>query len=309
MGFREIVVGLDRTPGSGELTKGSRLALEQARWLAERGGSRITLVHSTATDEHWDPDAERFETAAHPPQEPDAALCEALESLKSAGLEAELVQSAEKAWLAILHHALARKSDLVVVGKRSSSFLQGPLLGSVAMKLLRKCPCPVWVVKPKGVPAPRCVVAATDLTPLGERVLSLATQVAREAGAALHVVHSFQLTMEAQLGRDEDRRAFVERESTRAREVLARQLAACKAPDGSAVHVELSSPSQLVLASCRHFDADLVVLGTLSRTGVAGLLVGNTAERLLARLDVSLLALKPEDFVSPIAPGGSEHRS
>jgi nucleotide-binding universal stress UspA family protein len=41
-------------------------------------------------------------------------------------------------------------------------------------------------------------------------------------------------------------------------------------------------------------------MGTISRGGVAGLLLGNTAERLLSRLDVSLLALKPADFVCPV---------
>ena len=46
---------------------------------------------------------------------------------------------------------------------------------------------------------------------------------------------------------------------------------------------------------------DLVVMGTVARTGIAGLLMGNTAERLLQRLVCSVLAVKPEGFVSPIS--------
>jgi nucleotide-binding universal stress UspA family protein len=45
---------------------------------------------------------------------------------------------------------------------------------------------------------------------------------------------------------------------------------------------------------------DLVVMGTVARGGIAGLLVGNTAERVLKRLSCAVLALKPEGFVSPV---------
>ena len=41
-------------------------------------------------------------------------------------------------------------------------------------------------------------------------------------------------------------------------------------------------------------------MGTLSRGGVAGLLIGNTAERVVNRVDCSLLTIKPEDFISPV---------
>jgi len=47
---------------------------------------------------------------------------------------------------------------------------------------------------------------------------------------------------------------------------------------------------------------DLIVMGTLARAGVEGLLIGNTAEKILSRIDCSVLALKPEGFVSPITP-------
>ena len=42
-------------------------------------------------------------------------------------------------------------------------------------------------------------------------------------------------------------------------------------------------------------------MGSISCGGVAGVLVGNTAERIFDRLDCSLLVVKPEDFVCPLA--------
>jgi nucleotide-binding universal stress UspA family protein len=45
---------------------------------------------------------------------------------------------------------------------------------------------------------------------------------------------------------------------------------------------------------------DLVVMGTVARGGIPGLLIGNTAERVLRQLPCSVLAVKPDGFVSPV---------
>jgi universal stress protein E len=44
-------------------------------------------------------------------------------------------------------------------------------------------------------------------------------------------------------------------------------------------------------------------MGTISRAGIAGLSVGNTAERMLGHLDCSMLTVKPADFVCPVRSG------
>jgi nucleotide-binding universal stress UspA family protein len=46
---------------------------------------------------------------------------------------------------------------------------------------------------------------------------------------------------------------------------------------------------------------DIVVMGTVARSGIAGAVMGNTAERVLRRLRGSVLAIKPGAF--PGAPG------
>ena len=46
--------------------------------------------------------------------------------------------------------------------------------------------------------------------------------------------------------------------------------------------------------------ADLIVMGTLSRSGVRGFLIGNTAEKILQKVDCSVLAVKPDGFVTPV---------
>jgi nucleotide-binding universal stress UspA family protein len=47
-------------------------------------------------------------------------------------------------------------------------------------------------------------------------------------------------------------------------------------------------------------EAKLIVMGTVSRTGVAGLLIGNTAEKILGQVNCGVLAVKPDGFVTPV---------
>ena len=46
--------------------------------------------------------------------------------------------------------------------------------------------------------------------------------------------------------------------------------------------------------------ADLVVMGTVGRTGVPEFIMGNTAETILNHINCSVLAIKPEGFKTPI---------
>ena len=50
----------------------------------------------------------------------------------------------------------------------------------------------------------------------------------------------------------------------------------------------------------KEIDVDLIVMGTLSRTGIAGLFIGNTAEKILYRVNCSVLAIKPDGFNTPV---------
>jgi nucleotide-binding universal stress UspA family protein len=42
-------------------------------------------------------------------------------------------------------------------------------------------------------------------------------------------------------------------------------------------------------------------MGTVVRTGIPGLLIGNTAETVFHHVRCSVLAVKPDSFVSPVS--------
>jgi nucleotide-binding universal stress UspA family protein len=53
-------------------------------------------------------------------------------------------------------------------------------------------------------------------------------------------------------------------------------------------------------------NVNLVVMGTVGRGGIAGLLMANTAERVLRALRGSVLAVKPPGFVTPVEPAEAQ---
>jgi universal stress protein E len=66
------------------------------------------------------------------------------------------------------------------------------------------------------------------------------------------------------------------------------------------VHLLKGNVSNLILELVVNKRIDLIVMGTLCRTGIPGFLIGNTAERILHRVDCSVLTVKPEGFISPV---------
>jgi hypothetical protein len=67
-------------------------------------------------------------------------------------------------------------------------------------------------------------------------------------------------------------------------------------------HLSWGTPWKEIRRHTETLRADLIVIGTVGRSGIKGLLLGNTAEKVLVSCDRSVLTVKPADFVSPIQP-------
>jgi nucleotide-binding universal stress UspA family protein len=70
--------------------------------------------------------------------------------------------------------------------------------------------------------------------------------------------------------------------------------------DGVNVQLVQGEPERAIPQFIERNGIDLVVMGTVARSGILGLVMGNTAERVLQRLRGSVLAVKPPGFVSSV---------
>ena len=66
------------------------------------------------------------------------------------------------------------------------------------------------------------------------------------------------------------------------------------------VHLLKGEPDEVIPTFAKENDVDLIVMGTVARSGLSGMITGNTAERILNEVNCSVLAVKPDTFVSPI---------
>lgn len=289
---RDIAVGVEL--GSGAVTPASRRAAERAAWLARRTIGRVALIHSVWSEAEGGPLAV---------QGADRVLDALAQELRAQGVKATVAITRERPWVALVQRAVRLESDVVFVAKRDGD--HGRELGANTAKLLRKCPCPVWAVHPDRPLVLRSILAATDLSPVGELVVGMAADLSAMSGSELHVVHAWQRTMEHQLSAagegDARARERVEALESGLRDRILGALGPRQATVTPLLHVGCSSPERAILDGVRALDPDLVVMGTLSRRGIPGMLIGNTAERVLARIPTSLLTVKPEGFESPVS--------
>ncbi len=301
--FRHVLAALDLGSRGDHLTLGSRMAMRRAAWIARRVQASLTLLHSDRADEYWDADSQRFVQATGTlPQRQDVLDAAVVDVSKEAGVAPKLVVSPEPAWLAIIQEVLRSGVDAVIAAKRTDVHSDDRKLGSTARKLIRKCPCAVWLEDPRESADPSVILAATDLTKVGDRVIELAASVAHGLGAELHVVHAYSISMEVQLEGGEVRRDYEKKTSAAARRHIEDLLSTTPMKGAVKLHIGVTSPTQAILEGVNALRPGLVVMGTVSRGGVPGLLMGNTAERLIDRIDCALLTVKPEDFVCPIVP-------
>ena len=301
--FRRLLAALDLGAQGDAVTPGSRKALQRAVWIAGRTNASLTLFHSSTRDEYWDGDKEAFVEGGSRGGRPQQTLEAELAQLPHEGIDCRVVVRTEPTWLAVIHEVLREGIDAVVAGKRTdpASVRDGRKLGTVARKLLRKCPCAVWLEDSRQTENPTLILAATDLTRVGDRVVELAASVADALGATLHIVHAYSVSMEAQFEGGKARQEYEREKRRTAVEHIERVLASTPMAGDATLHVGLTSPTQAVLEGVARLEPGLVVMGTVSRGGIPGLLMGGTAERLVDRIDCALLTVKPEDFVCPVS--------
>jgi len=203
--------------------------------------------------------------------------------------------------------------DLVIKVAQHDSTHAPALFGSTDMHLLRKCPCPIWIDRPAGARPYERLLAAVDpfddeTGDLQRMILDLATSLAAREQATLDVVHAWELPGESILAngrgripRNELDWLLADRENRHRQALDSLLLPYDLSTAASNVHLLKGRPAKVVSACAREQGADLIVMGTIGRVGIPGMIIGNTAEDVLRETRVPVLAVKPDGFVSPVA--------
>lgn len=213
--------------------------------------------------------------------------------------------------LTVVMRSIAAEHDLVVVTSDGDSGDGGHDDRATIRRLIRKSPCPVWVIRPSRARTVR-VLAAIDPEPdeqgLNRSILEIAESMAGAPGSELHAACAWELFGEATLQSSAFVHVDAEEIERRRHEVEAAHRRAvgelihdCIADDERVeTHVVAGPAAHVIGDIVRRERINLVVMGTFGRAGISGLVMGNTAEVVLDGLRCSVVAVKPPGFVSPI---------
>lgn len=214
--------------------------------------------------------------------------------------------------------------DLLIKPSKNEGVI-GKLLGSNDMGYLRQCPCSVLLIEVDSTePQPsHCIIAAIDVEEnhpedeasvrksLNVDILTKAASLALAYHCQLKVVSVWSAQFEKTLrsaafikNNTHDVDSYVNTVELAHKNNLAAFMDNAKETIGnevfSAIQPECISikgnPKEVIPEYAKTVNADLVVMGTVGRVGIPGLIIGNTAENILYRLHRSLLAIKPEGF-------------
>lgn len=180
--------------------------------------------------------------------------------------------------------------------------------------LLRKCPVPVLLLRGDRKKKFSRILAAVDPDPdvpmrldLHCNVLKLAVTMAEREQAFLDIVHAWDIFSAATLQgprfklTTEELNEIVKKEVEMRRGWIEKLLVPYAGVNiKTRIHLIQGDPSQVISDFTRQRKSDLLVMGTVARGGLPGLLIGNTAEVVLDSVNCATLTIKPPDFVSPI---------
>jgi len=240
-------------------------------------------------------------------------LEELLDPIRREGVRVEAKVVCGTPFLEIIRQVLREKHDLVMMTEGSADGIKGLFAGSTAMRLMRKCPCPVWVVKSSQSGAFGRILAAVDPTPndmernaLNVKIMDLATSLARLEQSELHILNVWTRFTEKMwtgpVRLPEPELERIDAEDRRSHQELLGDLLNRYPLDDQKHHIHLreGEAAPVIRELAESEGIDLVVMGTVCRTGIRGFFIGNTAERVLAQVDCSVLTVKPDGFVSPV---------
>jgi len=293
-------------------------AMRRAAWLAARTGAELELLvcyynEYLSGDRLFDsPSLEKARAEVIANQE--RHLEELAEPLRKNGV----VVRTSAVWDHPLYEGIIRKAvasgaDIVLKDTHHHSAAARALLTNTDWSLIRACPMPLWLVKPRDLDDQPTIVAAIDPmnqhdkpAALDDEILHLSKMLGEKSGGAVHAFHSYDpriavatatanAYIPVSLPFDEIEQQMHEDHQKRFSEITSFHGIA---DDHS--HLVAGLAHEELPSIADELDADVVVMGAVARNRWKRLFIGATAERTLEHLPCDLVIVKPDWFQTPV---------
>ena len=213
----------------------------------------------------------------------------------------------------IVRHAVKTGASIVFKDTHHHSAAARALLTNTDWSLIRTCPMPLWLVKPRAMDDEPVIVAAIDPmnqhdkpAALDDEILNLCKLVGTSTGGAVHAFHSYDpriavatatanAYIPVSLPFDEIEKQMHDDHQKRFNEITS-----FHGIDDAHSHLVAGLAHEELPAIAEELDADIVFMGAVARNRWKRLFIGATAERTLEHLPCDLVIVKPDWFQTPV---------
>jgi universal stress protein E len=209
---------------------------------------------------------------------------------------------------AIVRQVRKTKPDLLVSESHRHGRLARLVLANTDWLLIRDCPCALWFVRSKTLPSsPRLLVAVDPRhahakpARLDDRLLQAAQAFARQLGGRIAVVHAYERFENVVPGvwRRPLRRqqpSLAARRFVADTSELVTKLGEKHGVSADECAVREGAAEDVLPAQAARLSADVLVMGAVSRSFPTRPVIGNTAERVIDRVECDVFIVKPAGF-------------
>jgi nucleotide-binding universal stress UspA family protein len=282
---RKIILATD-------FNQGANTAIGMALYLASRFRGEVVVVHVLPRRGILAPIAEDLERQT---RDRLAAIRGRLEAGKVQTVAIRMARGEPHEEIVAI--AESRGASLIVLGSGRTGTSRRPRLGITAERVIRRSPVPVLVMRSGDPLNPRRILCPVDTSHSSDRALRHAIRLAERFDAHLDVMHVVRplASLVPQAGGHVDQQ-LEEEHFTRRTAAFSSFLRELEFENVRwARLVSRGEPADLILARARDARSDLMVMGTVGRTGPSRIQLGSVTAQVVRAFPCSLLAVKIPD--------------
>ena len=213
-----------------------------------------------------------------------------------------------KNFIAVIQKVLRDGHDLIIKEEKRERGID-----QLAMRLVRKCPCPVWIIKRDSSDFKR-ILGALDIgaqhpetEALNRKIVELTHSLAQREQGEAHFLHAWRLEYDMMLKGPRFKISFQEIAEMKRAIRLQRtdnfkdlfETVSIK-PGKEHIHLREGQSNDVIMQMLDELSIDVLIMGSVARSGIPGFLIGNRAEELISSIQCTILTVKPDTFVSPV---------
>lgn len=276
-----------------DFSERSDRALRRATLLARQFEATMLMVHVVDDDQpRRIVDAERDEATTLLHQ-----MAATLRDVDGVTCETRVILASP--FVGISQAVVDATPDLLVIGPHRRQVLRDVFIGTTAERTIRSVDCPVLMVNAMPAGHYRHVLQTTDLSDGSRDALLRFQSLGLAEYARTSLLHIFdapalRLAFSHSIPQDDQKR-YLEDEQRDAALELGRFLSSTNLGLlRQIVRYEASPAPHEILKVAREEQADLIVMSTHGRSGLAKMLIGSVTEQVLRTAQIDILALPPQ---------------